>query len=345
MARAHPEPPLSVSLLALPETTPATLYCLYEVLNAAAVAWSDYTGEPATGRRIEARIVSADGADFRSLLGPPIAPQATLSGVPRSDVVVVTDLQIALDSPPRGRWPAEAAWARTQYRDGALLCSVCTGSLFLAEAGLLEGEEATTHWLAAGLFAAAYPGVRLRPERILLTSGPEQRLVTTGGAASWEELALYLVTRFCGQQEAVRLAKLFVLGDRSDGQLPYAALAQPRWHEDGVVARCQQWIADNYAAPSPVARMIEQSGLSERTFKRRFKAATGYAPIDYVQALRIEEAKQLLETTAEATESVAALVGYEDPTFFRRLFKRCTGVTPARYRQRFRVLLPRLAAG
>ncbi|MCP4380544.1 MAG: helix-turn-helix domain-containing protein, partial [Hyphomicrobiales bacterium] len=81
-----------------------------------------------------------------------------------------------------------------------------------------------------------------------------------------------------------------------------------------------------------------QSGLAERTFKRRFKAATGYAPVDYVQTLRIEEAKQMLERSPEATDSVAHAVGYEDPAFFRRLFKRKTGVTPARYRQRFQTI-------
>src|SRR5690606_14341498 len=94
-------------------------------------------------------------------------------------------------------------------------------------------------------------------------------------------------------------------------------------------------IADHYRADNPVARLVAQSGLPERTFKRRFKAATGYTPVEYVQVLRLEEAKQLLETTGEPTDGIAQAVGYEDPAFFRRLFKRHTGVTPARYRQRF----------
>ena len=212
---------------------------------------------------------------------------------------------------------------------------MCTGSVLLAEAGLLDGREATTHWSAAGLFSAWYPSVRLRPERILAPAGPEHRIITSGGAASWEDLALYLIARFCGEAEAVRTAKIFLFGDRSEGQLPYAAMARPRRHEDAVIARCQAWIAGHYAADNPVTRMVAQSGLPERSFKRRFKAATGYAPVDYVQTLRIEEAKQLLETTADPTDAVAHQVGYEDPAFFRRLFKRRTGVTPARYRQRF----------
>lgn len=96
--------------------------------------------------------------------------------------------------------------------------------------------------------------------------------------------------------------------------------------------------AEHYGSPHPVSRMVARSGLAERTFQRRFKVATGYAPVDYVQALRIEEAKQVLETSDAPTDAVAHMVGYEDPAFFRRLFKRLTGITPARYRQRFRFI-------
>ncbi len=105
--------------------------------------------------------------------------------------------------------------------------------------------------------------------------------------------------------------------------------------DDPVIADCQIWIAEHYAAANPVSRMIAHSGLPERSFKRRFRAATGFKPVAYVQTLRVEEAKQILETSTWPTEQVGAAVGYEDPAFFRRLFKRQTGITPARYRQRF----------
>ncbi len=250
-------------------------------------------------------------------------------------MIIVTDLTLPLGGDPRGRWKAEAAWVRERFEQGATICSVCTGSVFLAEAGLLDGMEATTHWSAIDIMRRHYPLVTLRPERILSPAGPEHRIVTGGGASSWEDLALYLVARFCGPAEAVRIAKVFVLGDRSEGQLPFSAMGKARRHEDAVVAECQIWIADHYTASNPVSRLVERSGLPPRTFKRRFKAATGYSPVDYVQALRIEEAKQILETTSEPTDSIAHAVGYDDPAFFRRLFKRRTGVTPARYRRRF----------
>jgi transcriptional regulator GlxA family with amidase domain len=155
------------------------------------------------------------------------------------------------------------------------------------------------------------------------------------------ELARYLIARFCGQEEAVRSSKIFLLGDRSEGQLPFAAMTRTRNHSDAIVEKCQAWVGEHYEIPNPVARMTERSGLAPRTFKRRFRAATGYTPIEYVQTLRIEEAKQLLEATDLQTDQIGAAVGYDDPASFRRLFKRTTGVGPARYRQRFRVVSPR----
>ncbi|WP_052341572.1 GlxA family transcriptional regulator [Salinarimonas rosea] len=340
----EPAPPLEVALLALPETTPGTLYGLAEVLGAAGTTWSQLTGEPEIAtRRIAPRIVSRDGASFRSRAGPPIAVDRSCAEAADAEVVVVT--AVDLDGDPRGRWPSECDYLRERHATGTTIASVCTGSLALAEAGLLDGLEATTHWAAAPLFRKHYPQVRLRPERVLCPAGPEHRIVTSGGAASWADLALWLVARACGEGEALRLDRAFLLGDRSDGQLPFAAMMRPRRHEDVAIAAAQEWIADHYAEPHPVAGMAARSRLSERTFKRRFKAATGYAPVAYVQAIRIEEAKHLLETSALPTDAVAAQVGYEDPASFRRLFKRATGVSPARYRRRLAIAVGRGGRG
>ena len=106
-------------------------------------------------------------------------------------------------------------------------------------------------------------------------------------------------------------------------------------HTDAVIADCQAWIAEHYACENPVASMTARSGLKSRTFARRFRVATGNQPMDYVQAMRIEEAKQLLEANYANVEEIGHLVGYEDPTFFRRLFKRRVGMTPAAYRRKF----------
>lgn len=330
--------PIRISLLALEESSASVLYGLYDVLSSVGGMWSDLTGDAATHPGFDVRIVAPSRAEFRCFGGVPVAPHAACSETGSTDVVMISDLAIDVDADPRGRWPEAAEWVAAQHARGAWICTVCTGSVLLADTGLLDGREATTHWLAKPLFERYYPEVLLRPERVLSATGPDHRIVTTGGAASWEDLSLSLIRQFCGPEEAIRTAKIFLFGDRSDGQLPFAKMARPSRHDDAVIADCQVWIADHYAAPNPVTRMVEQSGLAERTFKRRFRAATGYTPVEYVQTLRIEEAKQQFETTALPTDEVGASVGYEDPAFFRRLFRRHTGVTPARYRQRVRAV-------
>ena len=163
--------------------------------------------------------------------------------------------------------------------------------------------------------------------------------MTAGGVTSWQDLALHMIARLCGAQHAIRTAKIYLLSGHLDGQLPFAVMTKRLQKSDAVIHECQAWIAQNYACANPVATMAERSGLKPRTFARRFRTATGYLPMDYVHALRIEEAKQFIETESTGIDQVGFSVGYEDPTFFRRLFKRRAGLTPAAYRRKFTSIL------
>ncbi|MEE4238874.1 MAG: helix-turn-helix domain-containing protein [Anderseniella sp.] len=339
MASEKNNGPVHFSIVATEETTPTAMYGMYEILSSVGVAWPLLTKGSRGTPLFEVSIVSADGKPFSTAGGIPVAPHHAVHDVEFSDVVVVTDIDLPLEIDPCTAWPELAGWLRQQHARGATLCSVCTGGVVLARAGLLDGLDATTHWSATGIISECFPNVVLRPERIIQPAGPEHRIITAGGASAWQDLLLYLIARFASEDEARNAAKIFLLGDRSEGQLPFAAMAAPRNHQDGAIAGCQTWVADHYDDANPVAAMTELSGLNERTFKRRFRKATGYSPIDYVQALRIEEAKHLLETTDLPTDLVGREVGYEEPAFFRRLFRRRTGTTPARYRQRFRTVM------
>jgi transcriptional regulator GlxA family with amidase domain len=323
----------------VPESSASVLYGLYDVLSSVGKAWSEITGEDHGTTPFDVKIVANKTQMFRCLGGVPVIAHQRFCDTDACDIVIATDLLIPLDVNTHGRWPEATAWIRRMYDQGAIVCSVCTGSVLLAESGLLDHQTATTHWSMKDFFQRWYPAVNLAPERILVPTGPDHRVITSGGAGAWEDMALYLIARFREEAEAIRAAKLWILGDRSEGQLPFAAMSKPRRHEDAIIADCQVWIAEHYAQPNPVATMIERSQLADRTFKRRFRSATGYTPVEYVQTLRVEEAKQWLETGSLPTEEVGRLVGYEDPTFFRRLFKRRTGVTPARYRQRFQKIV------
>ena len=240
-----------------------------------------------------------------------------------------------IDTPPRGIYDREIDWIKRLYANGAMLGSVCSGSLILAEAGLLDDEETSGHWAYRELFREHYPKVKLRLGAILSFAGEHDRIVTAGGATSWQELALHVIARFCGPEHAIQAAKIHILPGHSEGQLPYAVITSRVQHADAVIGDCQAWIVANLACANPVASMTARSGLKPRTFARRFRAATGYQPMDYVQAIRVEEAKQLLEANYANVEEIGDIVGYADPTFFRRLFKRQVGVTPAAYRKKF----------
>jgi len=336
MARVRPAPstPVQVALLAVPETTPASIHGLFELFSAVGTAWEQATGEKHEVRRMQPRIVAARAGSFDTPVGLPLVAQTALANVPAADVVVVTDLALGDVRDLRMRWIDERRWLAAQHAREALICSVCTGAVLLAETGLLDSLDATTHWSVTDLFRDRYPKVRLRCDLVVCDAGSHARVVTGGGAASWEDLVLYLIARYAGPDEAVRIARLFLLGDRGEGQLPYAMSLMRRAHADALVRRCEDWVAGHLREPNPVARMVEVSGLPERTFKRRFKQATGHAPVAYVQACRIEQARQLLQEGAAPVEDIAWQVGYEDAAFFRRLFRRLTGVAPARYRQR-----------
>ena len=334
----NPQGKQVVALLALPESTASTLYGMFDVLASAGRDWNllvdGAAGEPA----LATVIVSADGRERRIGNGLWMQPHGSLEDFPEPDVVAIPDLMVLPDEPVAGRYVAEVEWLKRQHARGATLATACTGALLLAEAGLLDGCDATTHWAYCDAMAARYPRVRVQVNRPIVLAGEGQRLVMAGGGTSWHDLALFLIARLAGAEEAMRVARLHLLDWHHVGQQPFASLTRARQVDDALIAKCQEWIAQNYEKSSPVAAMVTLSGLAERSFKRRLARATGVTPLEYVQTLRLEEAKHLLETTEVAVEEVAHQVGYEDASFFGRLFRRKVGLTPAQYRKRFRAL-------
>lgn len=205
----------------------------------------------------------------------------------------------------------------------------------LAETGLLDDRDATSHWGYRDLFARQYPKVRFHPEPNLCFGDASGRLVTAGGITSWHDLALHIIARHVSPGEALRIAQVYLLKWHDEGQLPYEPLVCEQPHGDAIVRACEAWLRDHFREPGAVAGVVSHAGIAERTLKRRFKAVTGLAIIDYAQNLRIEEAKRQLESTDEPVDEIGFAIGYEDSSFFRRLFKRRTGITPGRYRRLF----------
>jgi transcriptional regulator GlxA family with amidase domain len=326
---------ICVAILAYPEVTASVLYTMHDLLFAAGRDWAFITTGVPGRQRIVPYVVSAKKAEIQTANGVWIKPDYDFSDCPAPDIICVPDFPLPADDPCNGRFDPEVAWLRQCHAAGATLACTCTAAILLAQTGLLDGMEATIHWNYAPSLAKHYPRLRVDPDKALVVTGLEQRIVMAGGGTSHLDLILYLIARFVGLTEALEVAKAYLITWHDAGQRPFTSLLTGKQTSDGLIARCQEWAADHYAEAAPVTAMARLSGLSERTFTRRFAKATGMSPLDYIHALRLEEAKQILETEDLPVEAVALEVGYQDNGFFGRLFRRRVGMTPAQYRRRW----------
>lgn len=326
---------LDALIVAVPETAGSALYGMVDVLAATGTLWRELVGEEPGSGLIRPRIVSPSLDPFRCGNGIPVAPEVAVTEDPGAPIVILPELWLGPDDDMHGRYPELLDWVRRRHRAGSTIYSACSGSVMLAATGLLNGREATSHWGYQDLFRRRFPEVQFRPEPNLVFADRTGRIVTAGGTTSWHDLAIHIISRHCSPGEALRIAKAYLLKWHGEGQLPYASLVRRQPHADAVVRRAEKWLAQNFRTPQAVGALVEVCGIPERTLKRRFKAATGSSVIDYVQNLRVEEAKRLLETGGTPLEDIAAEVGYENAAFFRRLFRRCTGLTPGDYRRMF----------
>jgi transcriptional regulator GlxA family with amidase domain len=326
--------PLNVAILAVPEVTASALFGMLDLFASAGRDWSFLLSGVAGEQRMYPYVVAAEPAGFTAANGVWVRPDWGLVDAPTPDIVCVPDFFVVPGEPLGDRFNDEVAWLRACHAGGATMASACSGAVLLAEAGLLAGCEATIHWAYVASLAR-YPDVRVRAERSLVVTGAGDRIVMGGGGTSWQDMALYLIARHVGLAEARQVARTYMLDWHDHGQLPFASLLAAKQADDALIAQCQEWVAMNYSTAAPVAAMMAIAGLPDRSFVRRFSKATGMSPLEYVHRLRIEEAKQMLETSDAPIEAIAAEVGYQDASFFGRLFRRRVALTPAHYRRRF----------
>ncbi|SCZ41892.1 MULTISPECIES: GlxA family transcriptional regulator [Pseudomonas] len=228
-------------------------------------------------------------------------------------------------------------WLREQHARGATLGGVCVGSWLLAESGLLDGRSATTHWTSAKAFAECYPKIRLKADTPIVDDGD---LITTAGLMAWSELGLRLVDRLLGPSIASSTARFLVVEHSDSASACGSNFAPILNHGDGPILQVQHWLQGTGATDVSLTAMAERAGLEERTFLRRFRAATGLKPTEYCQHLRVGKAREMLEFTNGTIDHIAWTVGYQDPGAFRATFKKITGLAPSEYRTRFGVSPP-----
>ncbi|MEN8107018.1 MAG: helix-turn-helix domain-containing protein [Pseudomonadota bacterium] len=327
--------PVEVLIVAVPETAGSALYGMLDVLLAAGNIWQTLVRTDTQPALFRVRIVSPRRKAFSCGNGIPVRPDCAVADNPGGDIVILPELWLGPDEDMAGRYPELMDWIRAQYAAGAILYSACSGAVMLASTGLLDGCEATSHWGYQDLFQKHYPQVRFRPEPNLVFADPEGRIVTAGGTTSWHDLAIHIISRHGSPGEALRIAKVYLLKWHGEGQLPYATLVRRQPHADSVVRACEVWLGEYFQQADAIRQVVGRANMPERTLKRRFKAATGTTLIDYLQNLRVEAAKRLLESGPLPVDEISVEVGYEDASFFRRLFKRRSGLTPSQYRRMF----------
>jgi transcriptional regulator GlxA family with amidase domain len=327
--------PLHVSLVAIPEAAVSTLTGIYDVMNAFAIMPA--SGEERFPPPFRVEIVGLRSGPLQLASQVPVTVQRSIASIDSTDIIIVPSVVVERDGWRKGRHPELVDWLRAMHRRGALLCSACSGIFLLGETGLFDGADATVHFGYAAAFTAAYPRVPIHPERVLVISGRREELISSGASMTWHDLVLYLIGRHAGTTAAQAVARFFALQWHQDGLAPYMVFEGRKDHGDLAVQAAQDWIATHFPVANPLEEMVRRTGLTERTFKRRFTSATGLSPLAYVQRLRIEDAKRRLERTDASVDEISWHVGYEEPAFFRRLFKRVTGLPPGIYRRRFRI--------
>ncbi len=306
-------------------TSVASMLEVFESINFLALS------RGAREARLRVTTVSLDGQPVTASGGVTLRPTHRIDTATEADLVIVPGFLFRIMEllPRLSAW---LPWLRQHHAAGSAIATVCTGAFLAAEAGLLDHRRATTHWYYADTFRKRYPKVNLQDSQTVTVDG---QLLCSGGATAGNDLLLYLLETFVDRALAREFAKKLLIDSSRTDQSPYRTASFNRRHEDDAIHRVQDWLDQNYRESLQVGALADRFGFSHRNFVRRFKAATRQSPGQYLQNLRLEDAKQRLESSKASFEQITYQVGYEDPNSFRRLFADRVGVSPMDYRRKF----------
>ena len=322
---------IDVTILLLEGGLPSTSMVPLEIFGCAGTLWGMLMGTAAEPC-FRVRTATIDGRKTRNFVPVVLEPTTSLAEVGDTDLIVVPTAGMNLGQ-ARDEHARVIDWLARRGGNTAV-AGICTGATLLAAAGLLEGRNGTTHWGVVDHARALYPNVRWKADRFVTESG---NIFCGGGLYASIDLSLHLVEHYCGHEIAVQTAKALLLETPRIWQSTYAAQPPRSDHHDEPVQRAQQWLFKHFREPIDLDALASQAGMSPRNFARRFKVATGAAPLAYAHRLRIDAARHYLENARRSIQDISAAVGYEDVAFFRALFRRHTGASPREYRARFGV--------
>ncbi len=226
------------------------------------------------------------------------------------------------------------AWMTAQWRAGAWIAANCTGTFILAQTGLLDERTATTTWWLERQFREKFPRVDLQLRPVLTEV---DRLICAGASASYLLQTIRVVERFAGPAIASQTAKAMLIDVSQTSQIPYLPLLAQKNHSDDLVHKAQRWLQNHMTQDLKITELASTLAVSDRTLIRRFHSVLEKTPLAYLQDLRLEAARALLETSSHSVEAVANQVGYSDTSSFSRLFRQRIGMSPGAYRGRFQL--------
>ena len=324
---------MNLSILALEDCQASDIFSLLDCFVTAGSVHGFLFGEGAP--EIQWRIVSPDGQPVTAANGFEVDVDAGVDAVRKTDLIWVPGLVHTYGHEVvEGARNAQPAldWLNAMHAKGAKVATHCSGSFVLGAAGLLDGRRATTSWWLVHSFAKAFPDVNLEIEAIMTE---DDGVYTAGAMTAYLNLGLHLIETYYGEAVANYCAKVMLLDGNRDSQMPYLSLQSFMGHSDEIVSRAQSWMQKNIHRQFDLELVAEKSKTSKRTLIRRFKQALDMTPNNYLQGLRIERAKQLLETSSLSLEKITEKVGYLDVSTFSQLFKKKVRASPSDYRKRF----------
>ena len=254
-----------------------------------------------------------------------------ISAVKKTDIIILPSYDTRDDFAINSS-RAALDWVTAQYKQGAEVASLCTGTFLLAATGLLKGQSCSTHWKAETAFRSLFPEQELAMHKIITD---HKGLYTAGGAQSSLNLMLYLVEKYNGREAALYCAKVLQIDIERNSQLPFIVFEGLKEHADTAIRSVQEYIEENVEEKLTVEFLADRCAMNRINFSRRFKRATKVSPVDYIQRVKVEAAKRSLEAGRKNVNEVMYGVGYTDVKAFRLIFKKVAGLTPLEYRNKF----------
>ena len=326
--------PFNMIILGFDGVLGSVLSGALDLFSFTGVSWQRFANE-AVEPRFNVQIASLGGGDIRCSNRLIMQAHCDIRDVTECDLLLVPTIGDSIDKVLKQNselLPHLVRLANTK----ADIASNCSGAFFLAEAGLLDHKIATTHWGYASKFKADFPLVDLQENQFVTQSRCELgSIFCAAGGSAFYDLGLLLIERYCGREISTQVAKTQIIDSKRGSQNSYINVTLHKPHSDHLIKQVQEYIEENFRQALQVSQLAAMVNITPRTLNRRFQACVAMRPIEYIQAVRIEQAKRLLELGDVSIKSLADQVGYDDISSFTRLFKRATELTPKEYQDKF----------